>query len=160
MKIRNHISYGGKPPVAKPWLVKTATVAKVPSHGFAASADRKKPKSVPAAVAREAIRKGRPRQKPEPTEANLLGWLEGFAIRGERCPTRTVIAQTFGQLANLRILDLARAGKLTIEVGGRNWRVITIKGRKTMGLPCGRKPYLRIDKDGLWRRRGTEWVRG
>ena len=80
--------------------------------------------------------------------------LVGAAYRGERCPQ----LQPFGPLnwsQNRAIADLARAGRIILEVYAPNWRVITIcqgkySGRTTMRCPNHfAKPYKVIQKGDL-----------
>jgi len=69
------------------------------------------------------------------------------ARNGERCPTQEQFRRSYGFGAVSSVIDeLRRAGKIKVEVYGRNWRVIEImegefKGCRTMEPPHGGKPY-------------------
>ncbi len=73
------------------------------------------------------------------------------ATHGLRAPTLANL-RGFGDVPKIT-RELAFMGFITIEVYGRNWRVVTIlkghrAGKRTMGPPHGGEPYLRLDKDG------------
>lgn len=82
------------------------------------------------------------------TEGEAFAMIERAAVSGERCPQSRVNGMT-SQLTG----DLARAGKIRIDVYPHNWRVATIlvgpnAGRATMAAPNKNwKPYLTIEKD-------------
>lgn len=69
-----------------------------------------------------------------------------IAERGERCPTNE-------HLPPNGLSDLAREGRIRIEIFDRNWRIVTIlvgahAGKSTMRGPHIRpdaKPYVTID---------------
>lgn len=76
----------------------------------------------------------------------LFEKMQGIAARGERCPFNEALPT--GGLS-----DLARAGRIRIEVFRHNWRVVTIltgqyAGKQTMRDPAllpDAKPYVVID---------------
>jgi len=68
------------------------------------------------------------------------------AILGERCPQNA----PHGPLKPGHTTDLARDGKIRIEVFRHNWRVVTIlvgpnAGKQTRACPAGGKPYMTVD---------------
>jgi len=76
--------------------------------------------------------------------------LEAAAASGARCPQNV----PFGPLAAGASTQLARAGRIKVELYVHNWRVVTIldgphKGRSTQPCPYGgsEKPYKVIEKD-------------
>lgn len=80
------------------------------------------------------------------------------ALKGERCPTASTIAQRY-------VSTLAHEGRIFIEVFVHNYRVVTImegeaKGKKTAPPPIvvahdgqrrAPKPYLTVGKEGTRR---------
>lgn len=75
--------------------------------------------------------------------------LEACAAAGERCP--------FNDEINTDALgELARSGKIRVEVFRENWRVVTIlmgsnAGRQTKEYPGGGMPYLVKTSAGTFR---------
>lgn len=76
--------------------------------------------------------------------------LEAAAAVGERCPQ----SRPFGPLDAPAAGQLARAGRIRVEIFAHNWRVVTImegpqRGKATAPSPHpGRgKPYKVIEKD-------------
>lgn len=69
--------------------------------------------------------------------------VEAAAVAGERCPTNDQMPDGMQTV----IGRLARAGRVRIEVYGRNWRVVEIltgpnKGKRTQEHPTpGARPY-------------------
>lgn len=96
----------------------------------------------------------------EETLDACMSMIEAAARAGERCPTGEQIAARMRSLGMSDSVDgavpqLARAGKLRIEVGHRNWRVVKIlagpaKGLNTAYPPNGLpwRPYLIIGPKG------------
>ncbi|CAN7382697.1 hypothetical protein LJR220_003403 [Bradyrhizobium sp. LjRoot220] len=89
--------------------------------------------------------RGRPRRLITPDEAFAVLLVKAMA--GERCPksgSDGLTSQVTG--------DLARAGRIRIDVYPHNWRVVTIaegphKGKATAPPPNAKwKPYLTIEK--------------
>jgi hypothetical protein len=86
--------------------------------------------------------------RPKISEAEAFATLEGAAASGARCP----ITGTGGLTSQLTG-NLARAGKIRIDVYPHNWRVVTIMtgphaGKSTAPAPNKHwKPYLTIQKD-------------
>ena len=79
--------------------------------------------------------------------------VERVAVLGERCP-QSQPHGPFTPTESRALLDLARAGRLRIEIFPHNWRVVTIcegpnKGRSTLRSPLGKRPYLTIRKGDL-----------
>lgn len=73
--------------------------------------------------------------------------IEAAAIKGERCPQNDVFPGKKGAVP-----ELARQGRIKIEVFAHNWRVVTImegpnKGKRTKAAPMGSEPYKVIYKD-------------
>jgi hypothetical protein len=74
---------------------------------------------------------------------------------GARCPTKAELFQRLGFNASDATKRLAAAGKIVVEIYGRNWRVIEIadgpcKGARTAAPPHGGNPYLTINSEGSW----------
>jgi hypothetical protein len=68
-----------------------------------------------------------------------------IAAAGERCPKNT-------EIDGVGLSQLARAGKIRIEVFNRNWRIVTILSGEHAGKqtargpnPVGARPYITID---------------
>jgi hypothetical protein len=85
----------------------------------------------------------------------VLKMLEIAARDGARCPMNSELPVGAKQM----LPDLAREGKIKIEVSGHNWRTVTIlegpeKGKKTAPDPTGSLPYITIDGEGTKR---TSW---
>lgn len=108
----------------------------------------------------------KPREKPEaparvlrraPSLDEFHGWLVGFAERGERAPTLLEINNRWGAGASKHLPLLVRAGRAIVEVGNKNFRVIRLGGMET-ARPKGWRPYLLVNKDGRFYRRGDRWV--
>lgn len=84
--------------------------------------------------------------KMTPGEAFLL--IEKAAIAGERCPK----ADRGSGFTSTITSDLARAGRIRIDVYPHNWRVVTIcegphAGKSTAPAPNPKwRPYLTIQK--------------
>lgn len=80
------------------------------------------------------------------------------AIEGRRCPTSPELGKELALAGLARVPGnsvphLARAGRIQIEVSGRNWRVVEIatgphKGKRTAADPDGRKVRLIIRPGG------------
>jgi hypothetical protein len=75
----------------------------------------------------------------EETLDACMSMIEAAARAGERCPTGEQIAARMRSLGMSDSVDgavpqLARAGKLRIEVGHRNWRVVKILAGPAKGL--------------------------
>lgn len=73
----------------------------------------------------------------------LLMRLRTCARNGERCPTRGDLNGYDKGLLPV----MAREGFFTLEIGGRNWRVIEIDGLRTREPPDW-KPLYRISSAG------------
>jgi hypothetical protein len=90
------------------------------------------------------------RRTPRPGE--VFERIIKAALANERCP---VTARDFPTTI---VSELARAGKIKVEVFAHNWRRITIlegehKGKATAPPKIGSgKPYLTIDANGTHRR--------
>jgi len=90
---------------------------------------------------------------PEIKQATFAA-VEAAALAGERCP---MLDQGLNQRA---LTELAREGKLAIEISARNWRRVTIQvgpnaGKSTAGNPLPKASvYLTIDKSGTRRSYG------
>lgn len=74
--------------------------------------------------------------------------LESAAATGERCPQ----SRPHGPLNPAACGQLARAGRIRVEIFMHNWRVVTImeglhKGKHTALHPTARRPYKVIEKD-------------
>lgn len=85
-------------------------------------------------------------KRKRPTVEQTFTILEVAAINGARCPTGDVLDRS-------NISALAKAGRISIEISGRNWRQVTIlegphKGKRTAPNPKGHRVYLTIDKAG------------
>lgn len=81
---------------------------------------------------------------------NAFALLERAAVEGERCPQ----SRPYGPLAPRAAGQLARAGRIRVEIFQWNWRVVTIlegtnKGKHTARCPHpgSGKPYKVIGKD-------------
>ncbi len=141
--IKTHINFGnGAGPKPKP---------DVPAHGFVASGERK------AAVGRvRRIIAGKSR--PTPTDDEMYDFLLGFARRGERAPTLQEIQGRIGHGGDRVLRRLVRAGRISIYVGLKNYRVLTFGGTELKTLaPKGFKAYRRCDVDGDWWRGPKGW---
>jgi hypothetical protein len=89
---------------------------------------------------------------PQKMLDRIFTMLVGIACRGERAPQ----LQPHGVLTvaeNNAILEMARAGRLRVEIFAHNWRVVTIcegqyRGRHTQLSPYkgGGEPYRVIQK--------------
>ena len=89
------------------------------------------------------------REKLNPNLQALYDCLEGFAIKGERCPTMPQLTK-LGHSSGTPPSVLARMGYIMIDVYAHNWRVVTImcgpnKGRHTE-MPANKdwRPYKSI----------------
>jgi hypothetical protein len=89
------------------------------------------------------------KQTPEET----FRILEAAAVAGERCPMTHG-----GALNGGNVTQLAHAGRIRVEISGRNWRTVTIltgpnAGKSTAPNPDPRRrtAYLTIDKAGTRR---------
>lgn len=76
----------------------------------------------------------------------LFAIVERAAVEGRRCPTIDQLPYRTPLLA-----DLARAGRIRIEVYSLNWRVVQITegpnyGKRTAERPRGGEPYVIICK--------------
>lgn len=72
-----------------------------------------------------------------------MGLLRDAAEAGVRCPTNPEITKILGRLPfECTPTELARKGLITVEVYGKNWRVVEIDGKRTMEAPSGGRPYL------------------
>ena len=100
-------------------------------------------------------RRSRPQARDTVSLADIqdfvLGYLRGFAKRGERCPTNPEILNHCREHgltmpANMYPSALANRGLLRSEVYGTNWRVIEIDDYRTAERPGGGEPYKVIDK--------------
>ncbi len=84
----------------------------------------------------------------------IIDFYRAAADAGRRCPTAVEHMQEFGMLRlGEAPTDLARRGLITsVEIYGKNWRVIEIDGKRTAPfLPRDghvAKPYRIINKDG------------
>ena len=86
--------------------------------------------------------------------------LQEHAAAGTRCPTADGLAYELEkrgvhiQGSAALVPELARAGKIRIEVSDKNWRVVEIceglhQGKRTAGPPRrNATPYLIIDRNG------------
>lgn len=81
--------------------------------------------------------------------------LENCAVNGERCPQKEPHG-ILSTVENIAIADLARAGRIRVEIFAHNWRVVTIcegphRGKKTAPSPYkgGGIPYKVIEKDDV-----------
>ncbi len=73
---------------------------------------------------------------------DVLQVLRQAAAKGLRCPTNEEIEQQTGAMHFSETPpQLALAGLLTVEIYGKNYRVIEIDGIRTAAAPEGRKPY-------------------
>lgn len=91
--------------------------------------------------------------------ARFLAWVRETVASGQRFPTQDAIDERWGHKGNRTLIEFAREGLLTIEVTGKNWRVVTIDGKSSMAHPNGWRAYRRIDKSGdQWMRDGA-WER-
>lgn len=76
-----------------------------------------------------------------------MAMLEAAAVNNERCPQNS----PHGPLTPGHTTELARTGKIRIEVFRGNWRVVTIlvgpnRGKQTAPEPSGAiRPYMVID---------------
>lgn len=84
----------------------------------------------------------------DPLMERAFALLCAIADKGERCPTGADMGKLLGGYLSDRgvVVRLARAGKIRIEVYGRNWRVIEIltgpqTGKRTAPPPAGGVPY-------------------
>lgn len=75
----------------------------------------------------------------------LFDRIAAIAAVGDRCPTNQ-------HIDGVGLCQLARAGKIRIEVFNRNWRVVTILSGEHAGKqtsrgqnPVGARPYVTID---------------
>ena len=91
------------------------------------------------------------------TIENTFKRLEAAAAAGERCPQ----SPPMGTLSSAAAGQLARAGKIRIEIFMHNWRVVTIMegphaGKQTQPPPAGKgggKPYKIIYRDHIMMKR-------
>lgn len=97
-----------------------------------------------------------------PLSANQLdkafALLEATAIAGERCPQTA----PFGPLPGPATGELARAGRIRVEIFAHNWRVVTImeglhRGKHTALSPYrgSKLPYKTIGKEVVHNTRVT-----
>lgn len=85
--------------------------------------------------------------------------LERAACEGKRCPVLHEVVKCPESSFRLRsdeIPALAKAGRVRVEISGRNWRTVHIltgrhAGKSTKPNPDGGAPYLVIDKNGTRR---------
>jgi hypothetical protein len=75
--------------------------------------------------------------------------LEHAAINGIRCPTHS---QGMGPEITTA---LARAGRILVQVSGRNWKTVTIltgpaRGMTTKSDPHQHQVFLTVDQFGTW----------
>lgn len=131
MKIRGHIDYGNG---AGPAAQAAARAAK------AASLKKPEPKPEPRAPYKIF---------PKWTDDQILEWLKGYCVRGERAPSPATIRIEKGERVNGQIRRLCRAGLLVVEYYGHNWRVFTIGDLKSAPPPAGWKCFSRQDTNGL-----------
>lgn len=75
-------------------------------------------------------------------------WLLGFALRGERAPSRDVCRKKFGPCMHWLVSDLWKAGRIRVEIYGLNWRVIEIDGHRTQAAPAHWNLNRVLDKNG------------
>lgn len=85
---------------------------------------------------------------PKITPDDVFDILEACAVTGERCPDN----ETKG-LGRALIPDLARAGRIRIDISGHNYRTVTIltgphAGKSTAPDPSGRRVWRTIDSAG------------
>jgi hypothetical protein len=74
--------------------------------------------------------------------------IEAAAVKGARCP----MSKPYGPLHAAATVLLARAGKIRVEVSGRNWRQIFIlagphKGKATAPNPTGGYVYKIVGRE-------------
>lgn len=139
MRIRQHINY----PEDKK--------AKKPAPPSEPETPQKKPVSM----------KGRRGRRPihMTTHDDIFSYVLGYCQSGDRAPTAQHLISKFGAKANSMLIELAYEGRLCIEIYGRNWRVIDIKGLRTAMPKDGVQCYRRLDKGGDYWRRGGSWVK-
>ncbi len=92
------------------------------------------------------------RQHSPETLDQTFAILEGYAIRGERCPENGTNGIEPGVIP-----ALARAGRLRIEISGHNFRRVTLPtgahaGAATASDPTGAQPWKTIDHCGTFTR--------
>lgn len=97
---------------------------------------------------------GQPRATPE----RVLEYLRWYCEQGARAPSQSEMARDLGHQARPLVTLLALQGKMIVEVGGRNWRVIEIDGKRTQADPNGSPPNRRISKRGHERCVNGKWV--
>jgi hypothetical protein len=79
----------------------------------------------------------------------LFKLVEAHAAEGKRCPTNDEIADYLartGHLSRLKLTDVARSGRIKIEVYAKNFRVVEIcdgphRGKRTQDAPHYQSPY-------------------
>lgn len=87
-------------------------------------------------------------------EAAVLDLVRNAAKAGLRCPQNFEIVNAvqragYGMVASAMLPNLARKGRLRVEIYAGNWRVAEIDGLRTQGPPAGSGvPYKVIDGAG------------
>lgn len=102
---------------------------------------------------------------PEIMDA-VFAILVDAAVKGERCPTSEQLTYAMDRTdANKWVSELAKVGRIRVEVSAHNWRVVEIregehKGKRTAPNPIkGAKPYMIVDRGGMFYpgRRASRW---
>lgn len=144
MRITGHVDYSGckKPePVAAP-----VSPARQRVH-------RHRTRAIALARAGRAVA-----AIPDPNA--MLAWLEEICRANKRAPQLHEILGQWGSHGDNVLRSLVNAGRITLEVGALNWRVIRI-----VGTPLNTKlrdpwrPYRKVDHQGTWWRSvdGKRW---
>lgn len=82
----------------------------------------------------------------------VFALIEAAALSGQRCPP-TAGPDAHPDMRAGLLSELAREGRVRIEISGLNWRTVTITqgphaGKHTRRDPSGRSIYQVIDKNG------------
>ena len=77
--------------------------------------------------------------------------IERAACEGARCPENGTLG-----VHSVYTAELARAGRIRVEISGHNWRTVEIlagphTGKRTAPNPTGSKPFLIFDRNGKHR---------
>ena len=95
-----------------------------------------------------------------PAPNAMLAWLEDICRANKRAPQLHEILANWGSHGDNVLRSLVNAGRITLEVGALNWRVIRIVGTELhTKLRDSWRPYRRVDHQGTWWRSadGKRW---
>lgn len=64
----------------------------------------------------------------------VFRFLEGYARRGDQAPSRALLKERYGCQVFEDVTELAKQGRISIEIYGRNYRVIRV-GQYATAMP-------------------------